>query len=375
MALDSLGTLYFALSQMMMPDLYRQWNRTVPVLALLNAAGDIGSGDGRNVAFDTEFTGASATTVAEGADVQASEFATDINVPATFSWAHYRSSFQITETEIDAALSSREVPAAIQRIFGSRVLSAGASIARLVDNHVLNGTGVDGSGNATVTGFFGGALVASGAYGNINPATYPEWAATVISNGGVARTLTVDLMDQMDAGIFTASSIPYTDIVTSPGVIRKYMSMGYFGNAVTSGTGTTNNQRFNDVPPGGRAVAIGAPNDEVMQPAAYYKGTRIWRDPTAPTGQLAFINTRHVKVKFLPRTPDPNDAVIMQMLGLQGASDYDRPGGIVQATGIPARLATLAKTGDSIKVSVKVTLQMCVTRPNCMGIIKDISET
>ncbi len=43
-------------------------------------------------------------------------------------------------------------------------------------------------------------------------------------------------------------------------------------------------------------------------------------------------------------------------------------------TRIPGRVVGLAKTGDSIKASVKTSIAMCAIRPNAMGYIADIQE-
>jgi hypothetical protein len=104
----------------------------------------------------------------------------------------------------------------------------------------------------------------------------------------------------------------------------------------------------------------------------------VLRNAVNPTGKLALLNTNHIKIKYLPRVMTPQDAVFAQMIGLSGGTGVgggvSGNGGYIQATGIPARVAILAKTGDSIKVSVKVTLQMMIDRPNSCAIVQDILE-
>lgn len=364
---ENLGAINSALSQVFQEPLHRQWNRTSVFLNELQAKGDVGDGKGKNVAFDTEFSGNTATTVAEGSDVTAGEYASDINMPAILPWAHYRSSFQISETEYDAARSSVGTPKALQDLFGERILGAGAKISRAIETDALTGTGVDGSGNPTLVGIYGGALVSSGAYAGINTATFSEWAATIIANGGTPRALTVDLLDQGDAQIFIAASEAWDLMMTSAGVQRKYG--GFFTSATAPMT------RFNDNPQDpkyGISPKIGMQG----QMALYYKGSQVLRNAVNPSGKLALLNTNHIKIKYLPRVMTPQDAVFAQMMQLAGMSgSTPELGGYVQATAIPARIAILAKTGDSIKVSVKVTLQMCVTRPNSMALITDLLET
>jgi hypothetical protein len=355
MAAESLSSINSALSQIFAPDLSRQWNRSAITAALVPAK----AGGGKNAAWDVEFSGATATTVAEGSDVAGGEYNSDVNQPAILSWAHYRSSFQISETELDAAASSVGIPQALQDLFGDRVFGAGAKIARAINVDMISATGVDGSSNPTIVGLLGGALDATGTYAGLARGTFTEWAGNVLSNGGVARPLTLDLLAQMDANIFTASREPWTHLLVSAGVLRKYEGL-FEPNRRLMGGGNA---------AGLPSYGSGAQFDASMQVDAWYKGRPVMRDPSIPAGYCIFHNANQVQAKFLPRVLTPQDAVIAQMLGLKGSS-----GSVTDVTSIPARIAVLAKTGDSIKVSLKTTLQMLVRRPNSMGYIKDISE-
>jgi len=58
-------------------------------------------------------------------------------------------------------------------------------------------------------------------------------------------------------------------------------------------------------------------------------------------------------------------------VGIQGSSGGMAP---IQATGIPVRLVEIAKTGDSHKISMRVTIAMGVTRRNACAVVSDISE-
>jgi hypothetical protein len=378
MAAEISTAVLSALSQIMQPYLQRQWNRTTYFLGLLNAApASISAGFGKNVAFDVEFTGATAQTVAEGADVPAAEFNSDVDTVAIFPWATYRSSFQISEQEIDMARTSVGIPQALQDLIGDRILGCGAQLARQIETDSLQGTGVDANGNPTLVGIYGGALSASGVYGGINPATYSEWASNVVSNGGVARTLTPDLMAQLDQNIFTAAAVPWNLVMTSAGVTRRYES---FFNTAAAGNANFPLIRMNDTASAPQ-FGTGIPNDGQMQlQTLWYKGSPVIRNPVNPTGQLALLNTNYIAVKYLPHVPTRNELEYFQSLGLQGSSAGGTPSGPgtamqpVQATGLPVRLVEIAKTGDSHKISMRITLAMCVTRRNACGVLKDVSE-
>lgn len=364
MAGESLATVFNAIAQTFAPELHKQWNRTSVLLGMLSAVGGVSEGKGKNVSFDLEFSGATAGTVAEGSDVAASEYASDVDVPGILPWCHYRSSFQVTETEVDALYSSIGTPEALVDLFGNRIMGCGAKIARAIETDAMSGTGVDASGNPTLIGIFGGALSATGTYAGVNPATYSEWAGNVVANGGVARALTTDLMEQVDAGIFLNSSEPWDAVMTTAGVVRKYT--GIFTNP------TTPMIRFNDSNTGAK-YGTGYRLDGQSQPEdALFKGRPIFRNAVATTGQAAFLNFKHIAVKYLPRRLSQLDRDFMAMVGIEGSSGGGEP---IQATAIPMRVANLAKTGDSYKVTMKATLNMCVTRRNAQGLLTDILET
>ncbi len=372
MAGENLQTIFNALSVFFDPKLQRQWNRTTVLAGQLNAnpatkPAELG---GKQVAFDVEFTGATAQTVAEGSDVAASEYNQDIDEPFVLPWATYRSSFQVSEQEVDAARNSVGTAEDLMDLFGARIESAGSVIASQIENDMLVGTGVDGSGNPTIIGIYGGAISASGAYGGLNPATWTEWAGNVLANGGTPRALSADLTEQADANIFTASSLQWNLAMTSAGVTRKWASL-----FTTGGPGAQNVPlaRVND----GANYDLGRPTGPVggapaQQQGLFLKGQPLFRNRLNPTGKLALLNTDHIRVKYMPRTLRQADIDFMQLMQIEGSSG--RAPSSITATGIPMRIAVLAKTGDSYKISCRVTLQMAVVRRNAQAIVQDISE-
>lgn len=350
MAAETLSSVSAALSQTFAEPLNKQWQRLVPLAALV----PVKKGFGKNAAFDVEFTGATAATVAEGSDVQGSEYNSDVNVPAILSWGHYRSSFQVSETELDAAASSLGTPAALQDLFGDRIVGCGAILAQKISTDMFSATGTDGSSNPTIVGLSQGPLESTGSYASIARGTYSEWASTPLANGGAARPLTLDLLHQMDQNIFTGSGEPYNLIVTDAGTFRKYA--GLF-EPIRRAAGPS-------------PVTLGSP-DAMGIDGMYFKGVPVIRDPKCPAGYMFFLNTNLIETKYLPRVFSPQDAVMAQMAMATGSN----AGTVTNMTQIPIRIAVLAKTGDSVKVSLKTSVAMLVRRPNAMGYIKDISIT
>lgn len=368
MAGENLASIFNALSQLFAPDIERQWNRTTYMLALIAAQAGVAAGDGRNVAFGVEFSGASAGTVAEGADIASNEFNSDINEPAFFPWCTYRSSFQATEQEVDIARRSAGSPTALMDLFGERIFGCQAQIARSIENDVLAGTGVDANGNPAIIGIFGGALSATGAYGGLNPATYSEWASNVVSNGGTLRALTPDLMAQVDQQIFTAASIPWDLIVTDAAITRKYVGIFTQGAPVTGATQQALVRNMDASPAPQYAIGPGLTSMSQLD-NLYFMGRLVQRNPVSPANKIAFLNSSKMRMKYLPHVQSRNEIELFQMLGLQGSS-----GNIIQATGIPARVSEIAKTGDSHKVTMRATVAMAITRRNSCGLLTDVSE-
>lgn len=111
----------------------------------------------------------------------------------------------------------------------------GTAIANL-DIIVRRGSGVAVAGNRELTGL--AAIVASsGQIYNIDPATEPEWAAEVDSNGGTPRALSEGLMIQMVDRIRTRGG-KTTLILQSLGVRRAYF------NLLSQTRQTVNTQEF-----------------------------------------------------------------------------------------------------------------------------------
>jgi hypothetical protein len=100
----------------------------------------------------------------------------------------------------------------------------------------------------------------------------------------------------------------------------------------------------------------------------YYKGAPVLRDRNCTTGRIAAANMSYVRMQYLPHL-NPGDALGHGERDLSGSA-----GKVTTATQIPARIVLLAKTGDSLKASVKTTIQLVIKRPNSSGYITDIAE-
>jgi hypothetical protein len=343
---DLLTNVASALSQTFAKKIANQWNRVTVLASKLPSEG-AAQGNAKNVAWDVGFTSAVAASYAEGDDVGSGEMSVDTFVPATLSWGHYRTAFQVSETEFDAAAASIGSADALISLFDARIMSSVGVLAAAVNSDLWIGDGTDGSGNPTIVGLHGGALETTGTYATILRSSYGEWAGNVLSNGSVARPLTVSLMEQMDAQIFARSSLKPNLIVCDPQTFRKYK--GLFESL----------RRF-------EGVSVSQYDTSTSE--LFFQGIPIHRDKDAPSGTMTFINTDELAKVYLPASPMSSEDVwkVAQREGEGDSGDFVTP------TGLPFKIVPLAKTGDSLKFMIKVVLNLKVRRPNCMGYISDI---
>jgi hypothetical protein len=345
MALSNLATFANALSQLYAPDIQAQYNRQAVTTSLL----PVRPGRGKNVAWDVTFSNAAAASYAEGADVASGEYTTDKKIPASLSWGLYRAAFQLSETAVDAAASSMGTPEELMDLVGDALTDVSRKLISVINNDVINGTGVDGSSNPTFVGLLGGSLAASGTYAGIARATYAEWAGNVLANGGTPRALTVDLMDNLDQVIYAAAGYKYDLILCDPRTFRKYK--GLFQSSVVQ-----------QIVPGGPVSAYGIGSDTLT-----YNDVRIIRDKDIPAGNMLFLSSQDLEIQFLPFAGAGDGVLSREMSGEGSNGKGSTP------TGVPFRVVPLAKTGDSYKFLLRAQAQLKVKRPNAFGIITDLS--
>ena len=353
MAILTLQDILGALSQLFAPELDRQFNRQAVTAELLPKRG----GAGKNVAWDVRFSRTvHAASFVEGSAVQASEFQTDVTVPATLGWAMYRSAFSLSGLAVAAASGSVGSAMELLDQFGSNLTDAATDLISQINAALFAGTGA----GANIAGLFGGgALAASGTYANINRATYPAWCSNVLGNGGNPRALTKALLDQMEEAVYIACGMMPDVIVCSPGIARSYESLFDSMTRVFVERGDVSALRPD-------AANVGAP---VIPPntgytGLSYKGIPIYRDRDCPSGKLLMLNRQFVAIRTLPQAP-LGTATMSREQELSGA-----PG---NNTRIAARIDSLAKEGDADRFQLVTYLQLQVRKPNACGVIDDLN--
>ena len=355
---DVLANVTNSLSQLFQPDIAVLFNRKASTGAAIPSL----RGRGKNVAWDVLSNGAElpdsqVMSYLEGADVVwSTDAGVDQPLPATLNWAHYRRNFWVSETEFDAAATSSDSAEALISLFETRVMGCATALASGINKDLLLGTGTDANSNVSITGLLGGALISSGSYAGLSLSSYPLFGSNILSNGGVNRSLSLDLMEQIEENIWVASGEVPNLWIVSPGVWRKYIGL-FEPLRRIEGTGPI-------------------PRYDSSTSMLFFKGVPIIRDKDliayeGTNGGVAIaVNTNYVKKVFLPSSPMSAEDVFKVEEREGEGSNWK---GSNDKLALPFRIVPMARTGDSLKFMVKCVLNLEVSVPNTMGYINNIS--
>ena len=349
MAAVTFADLDSALSVVFENRLARVANRHALLVSLLTKE----AGTGQNLSWDVETSAATAATYAEAAAAATAQ--SDLTVPATLQWGRYRTKFGLTGTALAAAQASGN-PADLANAILAKAEGNASKLLSTLNAALYSGSGATDNIHGLNT-----AIDATTAYAGIDKGTYTEWAGNVLANGGVARPLSKDLMDEMEADIFDASGVSPQIVVASSALCRKYEGLFDSGARYQGGVDLSM-----------LAAMIGVeipaiPPVMVTSCVGYYKRMPVFRDINATAGSMYFLNLEEVKFRFLP-PPSSSTASQVSERSLRG-NERD------PASGLMVRLESLAKTTDIDEWEMRIYPQLQVRKPNTCGIIKDLSES
>ena len=337
MAVSTLSAISSALSTRFDAKLARQWNRMARTISLLDAK----PGQGKAVNWDASTSTQTAATFTEGSDVGSSELLIDPKIIMTLPWGLYRNAFGLSTLQLEAALQSKETADALIDLLDESVYESVAAISSKLNVDLFAGIG---SSNELCGLNY--SLLSSGTYAGQSVAG--NLVSNTDANGSVLRALSVDLMDKMEAAIFTASGLRPDFIVTTPAVFRKYK--GLF-------------ESLRRVP----GDSVDRYDTSVSDDGVYFQGIPVVRDKDCPAGCMYFINRSSVHMAYMPAA-NFGDAVQFNVRMGMGSNGQDEE----QSFGIPLRIYSLAKTGSSVKFAIETYCQLVVRRPNACGVISYI---
>ncbi len=306
------------------------WNREARLLGRI----PVKSGHGQNCAFIVNVGGQTATTFADGYDIQTAEYGSDVYVPAALDWAQYRSSFVLTARAIDVAASSRGGAEELMNLFAEHIFECSTSIMSKLNSDLDAGAGTSDS----LLGL-AASLVTSGSYAGISSDTYPLIKSNVTAVNGA---LTSAALAAMETKIFIASGKMPNLIVMTPALHEKYTALGL--GTINTVSGIPYNQF----------------NLSVRDDGVFWKGIPVIRDKDMASGTVKMLNTDYLHVKVLPPVPT-KDSVVYQLGSMEDGAGN---------TGLPIIIESLAKSGPSSKFTVRTpSLQLVVPRPNAHGLM------
>lgn len=350
MATLNLAALSAIMTYKFGPEIHRQWNRSIVVGARLPVV----PGAGKDCSWPVEFSGVTAEVAHEGEDIDSAEYTNDTADDAHLSWATYRSAFQVSEQLFDAAVTSGGDPEILFDLFADKVMTHTATIAKKIESDIIVGTGsrtIRSVAANTIVGLLGGALESSGSYAGIAVSGAAEWASNVLANGSVDRPLTPELLAAAERAIFADSGAPFRGfLLTTAAIADKYESL--WGQRLQVNAGSV--------------ADLGATN-------LAWRGHEIVKSADVTAEQLIFVDPGEVELRFLPFSQMTRRQAIEYMEAIRKAAGT-ADGRQFNLTNLPVRIALLGKSGDSLKCSIRTTVQMCVKRPNRLARIADIAE-
>jgi hypothetical protein len=326
-------------------------NRATLILQLLEVLATRGSA----IEWGNKFGNpAGSGALAEGADV--TEFNTDQKVPAKLDHGIYSEAFRVTGYALSKALASGN-PDDLVALFMEEMQDAIERLAKSIAIDFYIGNGV----HPKMHGIYAspGALGATGVYAGIDRTIYPQWAATVLGNGGTGRALTLALMREAVQRIYEACGAHPDFLLASPSVYTKY------GNLLGE-----HRRYLQEVTISGQRIVL----DGGFR-ALEFDGLPVFQDVDMPAvsatrHRMGFMNSSVIRLEYSPHA----SAEVMGHRGerdIAGGEEYQKGPG--QARGLRARINPLAVEGDEYPFQLIVYPQVRVKRPNKFATIEDIN--
>lgn len=342
MALQTAALLILA--QNYAGDIIRQINRRSVALALLAKK----PGEGKNVAWAAQSSGAVAEAYAEGAD--AASFAADAQSSAIIPWSFYRSNFSVSGFAKAAARTSRTPEGNIELI-ARDIVDASAALSDQLNKHIY--TGQSGQTPGQIVGFDEAIGLTNNTYATIDRTTNAFWRPYV-ADPGVPTALTFAQIRLDLASIMKAGGVKPNVALVGPETLNAVGALFDPQKLYTMQT----------------TKVLGAEGMVELEGgigAIKFDGCYFVEDKDATEGKIYYVNTDAADVQYLP-LDEPMMGGSDEMMETQAYDGFEE---------IPLGMRTeaLARTGDADKAMIKVYPQLRVRRPNQCGVRKNINYT
>ncbi len=321
------------LSQNYRGNIVSQINRRSTLLKLL----PIVAGEGKNVAWSAKGSGQNAENYTEGQD--ASNFGSDSQTEAILSWGHYRSNFHIPGTARRTAATSM-TPKGVQNLIARNMNDSNETLVSLINAALFTGAGT----GTTIAGLDVAIGDDSNTYATINRSGVSFWRPTVVDPGAPTPLSFAQIRADLGAIYDVSGEVPDLAIC-APAVFNTV------GNLFDS-----TRRYISEI-----STARGLVRLDAGYQALEVDGCMFVRDKDATANQIYYLNTRRVRIEYLPLDPDLMAA--LEEMGIMTQAD-DGYGQVPLAI----HCEKLAKNGDSDRFECLTNLQLVVERPNACGV-------
>jgi len=337
MADFDLSTVTNVLAQTFRPRIVRTFSSSSRLLRLLQ----IERGEGKNISWGIETTGAIGENFTDGADV--SNYGIDTPDDAVLSWGLYRSNFKITNLALATARTSAS-PADMLRPMGRSFENACRKLAR-----TINGVLYSGAGTGTTIAGLATAIDNNNTYATIDRSSVTAFRATEFDPGSATdptlSQLRKDIYDIED----TCGEKP--DIaMCSSSVFLKIASL------------FDNNRQY-------QQTVVNTARGQVMLDASVgvvmIEGCAFINDPDCTANKIYYLNSNYVRVVYLPGASE-SEVVTDDMIM---ASLQDNMGPMP----LGLNVYPLARTGAARKVTCEVQMQLMVEKPSACGVRHNVN--
>lgn len=325
------------LAQMFRGDVVRQINRQVQALKMVR----IVAGEGKNVAWVAESSGAIAENYTDGLD--ASNYGGDAQASALLSWSLYRSAFHVTQLAMDGAASSAS-PLGNHQLWARQVVNGAAMLATKLNQEFFAGAGT----GTTMAGLGVAIGLDDNVYASIDKSTSSYWRPTVVDPGSLTAPTLALIRDDLRK-VYEACGENPDVAMCSPSVFN------VVGNLFDA------TRRQID----GIRTARGEIKLDFGYGAIEVDGCIFVKDKDCTANTIYYLNSSLIELQYLPSASQ--DRMID---GLNMPVQADDGFGRVP---LGFKYEMLAKTGPSEKAEILATTQLVVTRPSAFGTRKNVA--
>jgi hypothetical protein len=327
-------------------DVVRTANRTATFLRSIPIVID----EGKNVAWSLEGTGATAQTMAEGADPTAPT--SDAQVAATLSWAYYEQSAKITGPAQAAAATSR-TPLGNMNQLGRQIANSLATLMSKVNLHCFSGTGVATPHDITGLDLAIGDTTSTYATINRSSTTYD---LPYLVNPAVATNITLGHIRDDLAQIYIQSGETPDLAFCHPSVFNEVGNLFDSQRRYIQTVSTVQTAR-------GGVSLNGGFEGLAIDGCVFIKDKDATLESGNASGRIYYVNTNYVSLRVLVQPefraafPQLNMDPEVMLTANDGFGDVPLMAGVVK----------LAKTGDYAQYMSKVYCELQVKKAKACG--------